>query len=140
MRVLTIRQPMAGAIFHGKDVENRPGALSHRGPLLIHAGLQLCDLAAFAQVRELGVEIPVLGSPGAGVEWSLGAIVGVVDVVSAHRSGECHERCSPWAQEGRAHLRLANPRVLSRPVRAYGKQHLWTPPVEVLEKVKRSLR
>ena len=140
MRVLTIRQPMAGAIFHGKDVENRPGALSHRGPLLIHAGQQLSDLAAFAQVKDLGVDVPMLGTPGAGVEWSMGAIIGCVDVVSAHRSGECHERCSPWAQEGRAHLRLADPRVLSKAVPAYGKQHLWSPPVDVLQKVERYLR
>lgn len=40
LRVLTVRQPWAGAIAHlGKDIENRPQRWAYRGPVLIHAGL-----------------------------------------------------------------------------------------------------
>jgi len=37
MKALSLTQPMAWAIFHGKDVENRPWNTYYRGPLLIHA-------------------------------------------------------------------------------------------------------
>lgn len=37
--VLTIRQPWAWSIVHGrKRVENRSWQMNYRGPLLIHAG------------------------------------------------------------------------------------------------------
>jgi hypothetical protein len=38
MMTLSIRQPWAWAIFHGKDVENRTWSTKFRGDLLIHAG------------------------------------------------------------------------------------------------------
>lgn len=127
MRVLTIRQPWAGAVFHGKDIENRPGLFTYRGPLFIHAGQYLGDPAAFETVEDLtGVRVPVFGSPRAGVEWELGAVIGVVDLVNAHRSADCKSNCSRWAQAFQAHHVLANPRVLRRPVPARGKQGLWT--------------
>lgn len=37
MKALSLMQPMAWAIFHGKNVENRPMKINYRGPLLIHA-------------------------------------------------------------------------------------------------------
>lgn len=37
MKALSMTQPMAWAIFHGKDVENRSWNTYYRGPLLIHA-------------------------------------------------------------------------------------------------------
>jgi len=37
MKTLSLTQPMAWAIFHGKDVENRAWNTYYRGPLLIHA-------------------------------------------------------------------------------------------------------
>jgi hypothetical protein len=38
MKILTIRNPWAYAIFHlGKDVENRSWCRDYKGPLLIHA-------------------------------------------------------------------------------------------------------
>jgi hypothetical protein len=136
---------MAGAIFHPsaavrKDIENRPGLLSYRGELAIHAGQRLGDGDAFYAVARLtGAPVPVLGSPRTGPEWSLGAIVGVVDLVSAHRSCECNDRCSVWAQSFKAHHRLANPRTLARPVPALGQQTLWTVPPEVEAEIRRQL-
>ena len=37
MKAISIKQPWAWAIFHGKDVENRTWATKFRGELLIHA-------------------------------------------------------------------------------------------------------
>ena len=37
MKALSLTQPMAWAIFHGKDVENRSWNTYYRGSLLIHA-------------------------------------------------------------------------------------------------------
>lgn len=37
MKALSLKQPMAWAIFHGKDVENRKWKTNYRGHILIHA-------------------------------------------------------------------------------------------------------
>lgn len=140
MKLLTIRQPHAGAIFHGKTIENRPGLFTYRGPLFIHSGQYLGDTAAFETVEDLtGSPVPVLGAPRAGVEWSMGSVIGVVDLVNAHRSADCHGRCSPWAQPLQAHHVLANPRLLTRAVEARGKQGMWTADADLETAVRRQL-
>ena len=40
MRALTVQQPWAWAIFHGKAIENRTQQWAYRGPLAIHAGVR----------------------------------------------------------------------------------------------------
>jgi hypothetical protein len=145
MKCLTIRQPMAWAVFHGKDVENRRQAFNYLGPLLIHAGLHLADQGAFQTVQGLADRpLPILGTPAGGTAAELGAVIGVVDVTGVHRSHECgatngRTGCSKWAQEFSAHLVLANPRVLRYPVPASGKQGLWTPSADVVAAVRRQL-
>ena len=52
MKVITIKQPHAGAIFTTpilKAYETRSWATSYRGPLAIHAGKRLDDDAAVAR-------------------------------------------------------------------------------------------
>ena len=45
MRCLTVRQPWAWAIVAGlKSIENRSRRTTHRGPLLIHAGISRSEL------------------------------------------------------------------------------------------------
>lgn len=141
MRALTIRQPWAGAVLaFGKDVENRKQLWSYRGPLLVHSAHRLADADAFTDVERLaGREVPVLGTPRAGVAWEVGAIVGLVDLVSTHRA--CTgDRCSPWAQPGHVHLRLSNPRTLTRPVPCNGRLGLWEPERRVMDEVRAALR
>ena len=141
MKALTLRQPWAGAIFqgtNGKDVENRGQLFSHRGVLAIHAGQQLGDVSAFEDVeRILGRRVPTLGTPAAGPTWTLGAVVGLVDLVDAHRFIDCGGSCSPWAQtNAKVHLQLANPRPLTVPVPAYGRQGLSDLPDVVAKQVR----
>lgn len=140
MKCLTLRQPMAGAVAHGKDVENRSVMFQYRGLLAIHAGLGIGDGDAFADVDRLtGGRLPLLGAPGRNPEWTFGAVIGVVDLVSAHRAGECEGRCSPWARPMNAHHRLANWRPLTRPVSTPGRQGLWTPDPDLATAIRKQL-
>lgn len=164
MKALTVQQPWAWAIVHGgKDFENRTQAWSYRGPLAIHAG---------SRVSGRGLESPVVEEAWArhgyadqdelaDVTWpaggglSLGAIIGVVDLVDAHLAqpevlvdGLGAPACceSPWAEQSYAehggrtrrdivHLVLENPRSIKYPIPCKGRLGLWTPPAEVLEQL-----
>lgn len=146
MRILTVRQPWAGAIIHrGKDVENRVRSIAggYRGPVAIHTGLRF-DYGAVAAHNVIA------GHMDEHSIYGYGHIIGVVDLVGVHDSGDCfHESimhaadlfrsdrgafdrlpitsgvgglvgrasfCSPWAQDGQLHMKLANPRPLAEPI------------------------
>lgn len=123
MRILTVRQPWAHAIIHGgKDVENRPRNIagSYRGPVAIHAALQRDDRGWV----EFGA-CALTNTMDRGLPDTLGAIIGVVDLVDVHRplwDDSCGEpgegACSPWAEPTgwSYHLVLANPRPLAEPM------------------------
>lgn len=126
MRCLTIREPWAKAIMDGlKPVENRTRnvAGAHRGQLVVHVS-QTYD--GHPSLRRIQLLVP---------DFKLdlrfaGLIVGVVDLVDVHRPGErpdCQPGalCSPWAEEDRVHLVLADPRRYRYPLRAVGKLGLW---------------
>jgi hypothetical protein len=73
---LSVRQPWAWLIVNGvKDIENRIRRTHHRGPLLIHAGLNLKSFAENVQLvkRKHGISVPL--------EVEIGGIVGVVEVI-----------------------------------------------------------
>lgn len=150
MRILTVRNPWAHAIIHlGKDVENRVRNIAgdYRGPVAIHVAqglgsynetetaLQAVHLASGQDVRRT-----VTGGPLHG-----GRIIGVVDLVDAHRAQSSDMKppicwqpadsigwvpfdgvdpypdfaprmCSPWGQQDGYHLVLSNPLALSRPI------------------------
>ncbi|WP_449408036.1 hypothetical protein [Microbacterium maritypicum] len=132
MRILTVRQPWAGAIIHaGKDVENRQTNIAggYRGPVAIHAALAE-DLGAW----DYPVPHPITWAqlPSNEALWApRGAIVGVVELVDVHAwlGSHCVNPthvgpyasdepiiCSPWADEHALHLVLANPRPLVEPI------------------------
>lgn len=126
MRILTVRQPWAWAIIHGgKDIENRSRSLGpYRGPVAIHAGLRYADDWQSDVLATL-----MNGHPGVYDEpqpWraNAGEIIGVVDLVDAHRPQWDHTcsghdgACSSWGEvEGWPHhLVLANPRALDEPI------------------------
>lgn len=103
-RALSIKQPWAWLIVNGyKDVENRSRRTHHRGPLLIHAGLDKGefneDMADYIK-RKYGVAIPDT--------LELGGVVGVAEVVDC---SDAHS--SPWFVKGNFGWVLANPRRLS---------------------------
>jgi hypothetical protein len=140
MRVLTVRQPWAWAIINGgKDVENRTRNIAgaYRGPVAIHAAARL---PKFEEHWDSGTVIagitgrrPLFHGP-----WSLGTILGVVDLVDVHLGsqlpGHCwddkrgmRDRCSQWGQDDTVHLVLANPRPIADPIPykgALGLRHI----------------
>lgn len=125
-RILTVRQPWAWAIIHGgKDVENRVRNIAgdYRGPVLIHVAKAYADnwqsqvLAGIMNRHDGVYDEPQPWHDHAG------KIIGVVDLVDVHASGECWgfdedgERwCSAWAEANAHHLVFENPRALVEPI------------------------
>lgn len=138
MRILTVRQPWAWAIIHGgKDVENRVRNIAgvYRGPVAIHVALDDAEAAPEWLWRQHAdwyrdrAPQPKAFDPA----WSdRGRVIGVIDLLSVHVTcppayDPTRGLCSPWAQEGAWHLRLANPRALVEPIPyrgALGLRHL----------------
>jgi ASCH domain len=77
MKILTIRQPWAHLIANGsKNIENRTWSTSYRGPVLIHASLNIDRDACF----ELQIEPKTLLK---------GGVIGVAEIthcVTSHHS------------------------------------------------------
>lgn len=120
MRVLSVRQPWAHAIFHGKDVENRSRSLGpYRGPVAIHASLTKADTTGSLQWPELLRIWREHVQPGV-TAYHLGAIIGVVDLVDEHDGRSCdsddYPLCSVWADFDSVHLELRDARPLAEPI------------------------
>lgn len=114
LRIITIKQPFANLIVDGiKDVENRswpfPSTLDLPTTIAVHAGARL-DPKSSAE------DLP------------RSCVVGLVDVVSCHRSDVVRcPRCrtvSPWAIAGQHHWMLENPVKFAEPVPARGRMGL----------------
>lgn len=79
MKALSLTQPMAWAIFHGKDIENRSWPTKYRGRIFIHASLKF-DQSHYDWIvqneNRLVTGIDLLPS-----EFTHGAIIGEVDIV-----------------------------------------------------------
>jgi hypothetical protein len=132
MRILTVRQPWAWAIFNGKDVENRTRNIAgdYRGPVAIHAAAREMPFDQHFEVAKyIGERVGLI--PLFTLRSGLGAILGLVDLVDVHHSEECDgstgEACSTWAMAGHHHMVLASPRPLTEPIPyrgALGLRHL----------------
>lgn len=150
MRVLTVRQPWAGAIIHReKDVENRFRNIAgtYRGPVAIHVALRH-DYDAVAAHNA------ICGSLDQHSVYGYGAIIGVVDLCGVHESGRdgCGTRqgtarlgeliplCSEWAEPWAHHLVIANPRALAEPIPFKGALGLRTLPDDVEAAITDQLR
>ena len=113
MKVITIRQPFAWAVFHGKAVENRSWATVHRGLLLIHAGRSRASL---------GARLPRRLRPRS-ADLHFGALVGVCQLVD----------CVPYSEALADDLFAAGPwcwlledaRAFPDPVPCSGRRGLW---------------
>ena len=89
MKTISVRQPWAWALFHGKDIENRPWATHYTGPLLIHAS-KTFDYDGLKWIQK---NFPITIAPFIpGTDFlSFGAIIGKVRMTDCiiHSS-------SPW--------------------------------------------
>jgi activating signal cointegrator 1 len=125
MKVLTVRQPHAQAIFARlKLYETRSWSTSYRGPLAIHAGLAL-DTEA---IEDLVVDSPrVKRSLG---EMRRGVILGVVTLVDVVPTDELPWDRHGWGDwgnfdEGCWAWVIKRPRLFRRPFPATGRLGLW---------------
>ncbi len=103
LRALTIWQPWAWLIVNGyKDVENRSWETRHRGPLLIHAGLNkrwLSENELTKIERKFRITLPR--------DFDRGGVLGIVEVVNC----VCRSR-SRWYQRGYIGWVMRDPRRL----------------------------
>lgn len=150
MKALTVQQPWAWAIFHGKTIENRTQQWTYRGPLAIHAGIRWSEHGGKSELVDEAWKAAYFGAASAAAAvatsrvWTArGEILGVVDLVDVHPSAGC---CAPWGESsyvehgGRerrqiVHLVLENPRLLAEPIRCKGALGLWTPPADIAEQL-----
>lgn len=147
MKALTVQQPWAWAIFHGKDIENRTQQWTYRGPLAIHAGMRDSDRGMTSPLVADAVRAADDGNPDHTGRWARGldhgVILGVVDLVDVHSAGGC---CAPWGESsyvehgGRTrrlivHLVLERARLLDEPIPCKGALGLWTPPADIAERL-----
>ena len=93
MKALSIRQPWAWAIFHGKPVENRTWSAKHRGPLLIHAAMKF-DMEGYEWLKEnqhlLDTPLPYI------CNFNRGGIVGQVVMTDCTERHESPFFFGPW--------------------------------------------
>ncbi|WP_029554815.1 ASCH domain-containing protein [Xanthobacter sp. 91] len=86
MKALSIRQPWAWCILHGKPVENRNWWTSYRGPLDIHAAKGMTR-DEYEECRDFAASLGLALPPMA--DLPRGGIVGrakLVDCVTSHPS------------------------------------------------------
>lgn len=111
-RAISIRQPWAWAILHGKSVENRPWSTKFRGPIFLHAAKNLTrreyESAAFFcyDYRLRHPEFPHLPAMP---NLERGGIVGAAEIVDCVSQSD-----SPWfIGQGQFGLVLENVRPLT---------------------------
>jgi hypothetical protein len=155
VKALTVQQPWAWAIFHGKAVENRTQLWTYRGPLAIHAGIRWSDRGGDSPLVQEAFQTAYYESPSTAAHdvtaaaWvARGDIIGTVELVDCHPDAGC---CRPWGESayvehgGRerrriTHLVLEEPRLLAEPIPCKGALGLWTPPADVVERLAVSAR
>ncbi len=120
MKAITIRQPWAWLIFHGKDIENRDWPSHFRGPLAIHAAKGMTrgeyeDAVEFVCNFDtaLAARIPEM------LMLKRGAIIGTVQMVACVEDSD-----SPWFMGKYGHI-YQNPKLLEKPVLISGALGLW---------------
>lgn len=149
MKVLSVRQPWAWAITHGrKDIENRTWGTGYRGPLAIHAGARwdedgaydkrvLRALHGFGDRFDPPLRVERLGSKTVRLlrdqQLTPGAVVAVADLVGICTVRSASEQCGcgTWAGEGQCHWKVANVRPLTEPAPCKGRLGLWELPPDV---------
>jgi len=122
MKALSLTQPMAWAVFHGKDIENRNWRTNYRGRIIIHASLTF-NLIHYRWLlhndNRLGITVPFRD----GVVY--GSLIGTVDIVDCV---DHHD--SPWffGPFGLYGFVLANANVYERPIPYKGRLGLFEVP------------
>lgn len=140
-RILSVRQPWAWCIFHGKGTENRTHKTGFLGRLWIHAGAgwsrrgendpRVLEAWNAGSSRRMGMPTSTPWAYG----FRLSAIVGSVDLVDCHPDSGC---CRPWGESHYVdaagtsrtdlwHWVFEKPQELRHAVDAKGRLGIWRP-------------
>jgi hypothetical protein len=121
MKSISIKQPWAWAIFHGKDVENRTWRTDFRGDLLIHAS-KTYDKKGFLWLRDNKylVDSDVMG-------FVIGAIIGKVTMTDCVITYP-----SPWFFGPYGHV-YADPVEFKTPIPFRGALKFFDVPDELIK-------
>lgn len=120
MKALSVRQPWAWFLLHGKPVENRDWSSRYRGPLAIHASKSMTKAEYFEavdMVRRFDPDL-VRRMPGP-AEMVKGAIIGTVNMVDCVKQLESPWFFGPWG------FVLHNPVEFVEPIYVKGSLGLW---------------
>jgi len=119
LRCLSIHQPWAWLICAGaKQIENRTWKTDFRGTIVIHASTSQSVL------KDCLSEIKSDSSDFRLDDFAYGAIIGLADIVDIQVYGREHE--ADVYASGPYCWRLANPRLLKKPIPMIGKLNLFT--------------
>lgn len=127
-KALSLTEPMAWAIFHGKDVENRRWSTKVRGRVYIHASKGFnkghYNFLALSGVGCL-LDEPLPEPEG----FVHGAIIGEVDIIDCRffPPDELPHLHSAWAMPSQYQFILANPFEYEKPIPCKGKLGFFIP-------------
>ncbi|KKN34585.1 hypothetical protein LCGC14_0792250 [marine sediment metagenome] len=117
-KALSLTQPMAWAIFNGKDVENRTWPTKIRGRIYIHASKKL-DQGHYIWIsnneNRLGLQLP---QPD---DFIHGALIGEVDIVDCVQNHGSRWWSGPYA------FVLANAVIFEKPIPCKGMLGFFAP-------------
>jgi len=124
MKALSLSQPMAWAIFNGKDIENRNWNTKYRGRVIIHAAKSFNWehynwLAGNENRLIFSSTLPCFRS-----EFVSGALIGEVDIIDCVQN-----HTSRWFF-GKYGFVLANAKLYDKPIPCKGKLNFFEPDIK----------
>lgn len=128
MKCLSVRQPYAWCLFHGKDVENRTWPLPHEmigQRILIHAAKTDYDIWGKLDKNELAA----LSSPLPTV-FVHGAIIGTVKIIGYIAKDE--STLNVWKVPGQYGFQISEPYEFTKPIPYRGQLGFFEVPDETL--------
>jgi hypothetical protein len=123
MKCISIKQPWAWLIFHGKPVENRSWPSKYRGTLLIHAAMTFDRVGEGFILGSLKTAIPEKD------DLTFGAIIGQVDMIDCVKYHPSPYFCGPYG-----HV-YEKPVIFEKPIPYKGKLGIFDVPDEIIKEV-----
>ncbi len=120
MKAISLTEPMAWAIFHGKDIENRTWPTKFRGRVYIHASKGF-NKEHYRWICENNNRL-VCGDIPFEYEFVHGAIIGEVTIVDC-----VQHHGSRWAMEGQWQFVLENPVLYDKSIPCKGMRKFFEP-------------
>ena len=128
MKALSLTEPMAWAIFHGKDVENRRWKTKFRGRIYIHASKKF-DQGHYTFMWLRMQHLKITEGIPAPADFIHGALIGEVDIVRCefYPPDDLPRLHSAWAMPGQYQFVLANPVEYETPIPCKGALSFFEP-------------